>query len=155
ILAQVYRDRTGKDLMTGSFAAASASGSNINESRLGAAVRLFRWIYGEDGFSSESYLQAERKYKVAFSDKWRELVTKDALDAALSNDEATVTMAINMGRLLTDQSNLLSWGAGVLKGTWSPDRGKAFLTATRNLLFDSPRDTPSIDEFNAAMLPFY
>lgn len=157
ILTQVYLDRTGKELVTGSFAAASVSSININESRLGAAVRLFRWTYGDAGFSSESYLQAERNYKVAFSDKWRQLVTKDALDAALSNDEATVTMATNMGRLLTDRSvnNLLSWHAEVLKGTWSPDRAKVFLTATRNLLFDSPRNAPSIDEFNAAMLPFY
>ena len=69
-----------------------------------------------------------------------------------------VTMATTLGRLLTDQSvsNLLPWRyAGVLKGTWAVDRARTFLTATLHLLYESSRDVPAVDEFQASMEPFY
>jgi hypothetical protein len=60
---------------------------------MGAAIRLFRWMYGDVGFSSKRYLQAERNYKATFSEKWRQLVTKDAMHNALSEDGAAIEMA--------------------------------------------------------------
>ena len=156
VLQRVYHQRAGKELPAETRPRQSAS--TINESRLAAAVRLFRWIYGVTGFSSDRYLQEERNYKATFSGKWREVVTLASLDAALANDDASVMLATEIGRLLTDQkvSNLLPWRyAGVLKGSWAADRAKKFLAATRQLLFESPREAPSVDEFNAAMSPFY
>jgi hypothetical protein len=153
VLQQVYVHRTGKELPA--EARHRQAVSTINESRLTAAVRLFRWIYGAMGFSSDRYLQDERNYKATFSEKWRGLVTISSLDEALPNDDTSVALAAEIGRLLTDQ-NLLPWRyAGVLKGPWAADRAKKFLAATRQLLFESPREAPSVDEFNAVMLPFY
>ncbi len=155
VLRLVYRQHTGKDLLS---AVVTQPTSSINESRLGAAVRLFKWVYGDAAFSSDAYLSAERNYKAAFSDKWRLAVSSETLTAALAGDEAAVAMATTLGRLLTNQSvsKFLPWRyAGVLKGTWTVDRARTFLTATLHLLFESSRDVPAVDEFQASMAPFY
>src|SRR5262249_23509331 len=143
VLQQVYQQRTGKELPLETHPGQSAS--TINESRLAAAVRLFRWIYGTAGFSSGRYLHAERNYKAAVSEKWRAAVTRASLDTALGNDDASLTLAAEIGRLLTDPkvSNLLPWRyAGVLKGSWGVDRAKTFLVSTRRLLFEDPPEAP-------------
>ena len=147
VLRLVYKQHTGKDLVP---AIPGRPASNLNESRVGAAVRLFKWVYGDNGFSSESYLSEERNYKAAFSGKWRQAVSAEALAAALANDSSAVTMATDLGRLLTDPSvsNLLPWRyAAVLKGNWAVDRARTFLTATQHLLFEGSRDAPAVDEF--------
>jgi hypothetical protein len=82
----------------------------------------------------------------------------DVLTDALSNDATAIEVASSMGRLLSDRSisNLLPWRyAAVIKGSWSADRARTFLEASRHLLFEGSREAPPVDEFNATMLPFY
>ena len=94
VLRQIYRQHTGKELLP---AVAARLASSLNESRLAAAIRLFKWVYGDSAFSSKAYFSDERNYKAVFSEKWRQAVTPEAMTAALVEDEAAVTMATTSG----------------------------------------------------------
>jgi AAA domain (dynein-related subfamily)/Mrr N-terminal domain len=129
----------------------------LNSARLDAAIRLFTWIYGEEGFASERYLEEERDYKVGLSEEWRARATPAALETALAGDSPQ-DLATELGQLLTDpnKSNLLPWRYDiVLKRLSDPEPATVFLRATQELLFKSDREAPAIDEFNAAMGPLY
>ena len=128
--------------------------SAFNPDRLRAAIRLFRWIYGEDPFQSERYLEKERKYKVDLTAEWQNTVTEDRLNAAIGGD-APIIYAAEVSKLFT-KTNLLPSGYSVcIKDFNTPEAARTFLEALRVLLFDRKRSTAPIDAFNDHMRPLY
>ena len=97
--------------------------------RLQAAVRLFRWMYGQEGFASQRYLTEERNYKLALSDDWRKLATRERIEEALSHGLGSVELAASLADLLTDQkrSICLRGVTGWLsKALETPERAQLF-----------------------------
>jgi hypothetical protein len=157
VFNRIYQTKTGATLPGFSTNKISAS-PKVNLVRLGAAVHFFYWIFGESGFDEERYKSEERGYKVALSDAWRAIATKERFEAALNGTADVESFAKELGDLLSDQRrhNLLPWRyADVLKGPWDRPRAEIFVRATHKLLFDGDRAAPAIDDFNANMLPFY
>jgi DNA polymerase III delta prime subunit len=154
VFNQIHLTKTGEPLPIDS----SGKSAGIDQTRLAAAVELFRWINGESGFASNRYKDEERNYKVAFSQAWRELATQARFEGILTGDPGAEIFASELGALLTDQkrSNLLPWRyADALKGPWEKQDAEILLSATHKLLFDSDRAAPAIDEFNTAMTPIF
>ena len=126
----------------------------LNQDRLRAAIRLFRWIYGEDPFQSERYFEWERQYKVALTTEWQATVTEDRLDAAIEGDDP-LPYAAAVSTLFT-KTNLLPWRYSMcIKGFDDPEKARKFLEALRALLFDQKAAAAPIDAFNDRMRPLY
>lgn len=153
VFSRIYRNKTGQPLPNiGDF----GSKLDLKSARLAAGARLFRWIYGEEGFRSPRYFEEERKYKLALSEKWRETATRNAIAEALGEETRSVNLAEVLGNLLSKESNLLPWRyTGLFKTPWEPQRAHEFLSAAMLLLFDGDRKIPGVDEFNLAMAPYY
>ncbi len=126
----------------------------LNRDRLRAAVRLFRWIYGDDPFRSERYLEWERQYKTDLSTEWQDTVTEDRLNAAIEGDNPS-PYAKEIGELFK-KTNLLPWRyRGCINDFKTPEKAHAFLEALRILLFDREDSTAPIDAFTDRMRPLY
>ena len=126
----------------------------LNRDRLRAAVRLFRWIYGDDPFRSERYLEWERQYKTDLSTEWQATVTEDRLNAAIEGDNPS-PYAKEIGELFK-KTNLLPWRyRGCINDFKTPEKAHAFLEALRILLFDREDSTAPIDAFTDRMRPLY
>ncbi len=125
----------------------------LNRDRLRAAVRLFCWIYGDDPFRSERYLEWERQYKTDLSTEWQATVTEDRLNAAIEGDNPS-HYANEVSTLFT-KTNLLPWRYwGFITDLKTPE-ARAFLEALRILLFDREDSTAPIDAFTDRMRPLY
>ena len=128
--------------------------SALNPDRLRAAIRLFRWIYGEDPFQSERYLEEERKYKLELKTEWQDTVTEDLLNTAIEGGNP-LPYAAKVSKLLT-KTNLLPWRYGVcIKGFKTTEKARMFLEALRMLLFDREGSTAPLDAFTNRMQPLY
>ena len=126
----------------------------LNEDRLRAAIRLFRWIYGEDPFQSERYFEWERQYKVDLTTEWQATVTEDRLNAAIEGG-APLPYAAEVSTLFT-KTNLLPWRYSMcIKDFGTPEKARTFLEALRVLLFDQEVAAAPIDAFNDHMRPLY
>ena len=126
----------------------------LNEDRLRAAIRLFRWIYGEDPFQSERYFEWERQYKVDLTTEWQATVTEDRLNAAIEGG-APLPYAAEVSTLFT-KTNLLPWRYSMcIKDFGTPEKARTFLEALRALLFDQEVAAAPIDAFNDHMRPLY
>jgi len=132
--------------------------SPINAGRLQSAIRLFRWLYGEEGFKSPRYLEEERIYKIELSAEWKQIATTERFRATLNGSTPAEKLARELADTLCDpkRSNLLPWRYfNALKGDWTKERAETFLRATNALLFEGDRARPPVDEFNTAMAPYY
>jgi hypothetical protein len=148
LLDNLYNESTGHHLPH-----LSAAQSGIDDPHMGAAISLFKWIYGESGFASERYLTEERGYKDQLSAAWRAKVTKANLDDAAAGADA-MAFAEEVGQLLTT-SNLLPWRyAGAVKAFKDVSEARTFLTALKALLFSDDGE-PDIGAFNQALLGRY
>ena len=128
--------------------------SALNPDRLRAAIRLFRWIYGEDPFQSERYLEEERKYKLELKTEWQGTVTEDLLNTAIEGGNP-LPYAAKVSKLLT-KTNLLPWRYGVcIKAFKTPEKARMFLEALHVLLFDREGSTTPLDAFTNLMQPLY
>ena len=125
----------------------------LNRDRLRAAVRLFRWIYGDDPFRSERYLDWERQYKTDLSTEWQATVTEDRLNAAIEGDNPS-PYAKEVSMLFT-KTNLLPWRYWGFIRDLETSEARAFLEALRMLLFDREDSTAPIDAFTDRMRPLY
>ena len=129
-------------------------GSALNQDRLRAARRLFRWIYGEDPFQSKRYFEWERQYKVDLKTEWQATVTEDRLNAAIEGTDP-LPYAAAISTLFT-KTNLLPWRYSMcIKDFDDPEKARTFLEALRALLFDQKTAAAPIDAFNDHMRPLY
>ena len=153
MLDEIYRDKSGERLPHIDGIMRNAS-SRLNENRIRGAILLFKWLYGDDGFASQVYLEEERNYKIALSREWRTLVTPDALEAAISGP-APEEFAGRVGQVLAKE-NLLPWRyADAVKSFTNGDAARTFLSALKELLFGTDVSQPNIDAFNALLMPQY
>jgi MoxR-like ATPase len=151
IFDEVYRRGSGNSLP---HIQSSSKADDFDEPRLHASILLFRWIYGEEGFASDRYLREERDYKTTLVVEWKELVTKETLERAVSG-EAPQNLASSIGTLLT-KNNLLPWRyAGAIRAFPDHESARSFLIALKSLLFDGDSLDADVDGFNTALMPRY
>ena len=149
---EIYRRGSGHSLP---HVHSSSKAGDFDEPRLRASILLFKWIYGEEGFASERYLREERDYKTALAAEWRELVTKETLERAISG-ETIQGFASSIGTFLAKNSNLLPWRyAEAIRVFSDHESARSFLIALKSLLFDGGSVNADVDGFNAALMPRY
>jgi len=149
----IYRINSGRGLpyIPG---VTTASMTHFNEGRLRASILLFKWLYGEDGFASELYLEEERNYKLDLVREWRSKVSDETLEQAIS-DSSSIDFANDLGQLFT-KTNLLPWRyADAVRMFSDVEAARSFLTALQNLLFSADTMRPDIDAFNNALMSRY
>lgn len=154
ILNDIYISKTGKSMPHVDLS--SSVTIPIHKDRLNGAIQLFKWIYGEEGFSSERYLQEERNYKVALSDEWRSVVSIETLEQVSAGELPQLYERIV--DLLTNptKSNLLPWRySDALKKAQTVSEMTALIDAVRTILETGRSGKPNIDHFQELMMPLY
>ena len=153
IINDVYRSKSGRSLPHVDEGP-PAQLVQLNEKRVRGSILLFHWTYGEGGFASDQYLREERDYKLDLVRNWQSTVTADALGQALEGGEPT-SFANEIGQLLAS-TNLLPWRyADAVRNFETDETARTFLTAIKDLLFQSSSENPDIDGFNEALGPRY
>jgi hypothetical protein len=148
-LSEIYLEKTGKTLPL--VPASQSTQAAIDERKLRGSIRLFSWIYGEEGFKSSLYLEEERNYKAQLRDRWQAITDPAALESALASADPA-SLANDIGDVLTG-NNLLPWRyADAVKKFSEQDEARLFLAAVRDLITSDP---PDVDGFNDALMPRY
>lgn len=100
LIRKVFEVKSGKTLP---HFTETHSGSAMNLLRLRSGIRLFTWMFGNEGFASPRYLEEERNYKEQISSEWRSIATRQAFEEAISDQARGISLAQALARLLVGQ----------------------------------------------------
>jgi hypothetical protein len=155
VFDDIYREKTGSGLPHVSLERVQQK-THFNRHRLKGAETLFKWIYGENGFASDRYIDEERKYKDELSREWRAKVNENTLNEALANDQCE-DLAKEISDLLgAGRSNLLPWRYhDAIKKNAAGPLARELLQNVHDLLISAKSGQPDIDAFNESMMPAY
>jgi hypothetical protein len=155
VLNDIHRRKTGKALPHISMT--SSPIVDFNKSRLNAAIKLFYWIFGAEGFKSPRYIKEERSYKDEIAARWQSVLEQYLLSSGGQHENPEEALQAITGVLVGPPSNLLPWRYhDVFKKAKSQDEARLLINAIQSLINSAKNGMrANIDAFQIDVMPLY